>query len=74
MSLVLDNPAKDLLTTAEVAKLIGLTTASIRRLAIKGILKPIKRQGQTQIFKRSDVLAVKKDRPKVGNPNWQPPI
>jgi excisionase family DNA binding protein len=57
-----------LLTTADVAKRLGITEPSrIRQLAISGELKGTK-IGPNWVFEEADVARFEKNRPPVGRP------
>jgi len=55
-----------LLTTAEAGRLLGLTSASVRRLERLGTLPAAARtQGGNRLFRRSEVMALARKRARV---------
>jgi len=60
----------NLLTTADAAALLGLSTGSIRRFRSEGRLTPAAEPSQRcPLYRRADVEKLR-DRPKAGNPNF----
>lgn len=61
------NDMRNVLTTGQAAKILGLTQGAVYVLAKKGVIRGEK-VGNTYLLEPDSVQAAKKNRPKVGRP------
>lgn len=56
-------------TSPEIAKALGLKVDTVRQYVRRGVLKPLRKIGQTYLFTDSERERYEQERQPAGNPN-----